>query len=275
VTAFKLVRLIRYDDFESPVYERLVREYAAQFAFSYPPTPQMVAAFPIFWNFRYADQPSPFRYPILELQLVLPLEEAGDDDENAKWTYMRPPGLTPLELFGHLLLFDPPVSEALNREILSVIAWYERSCREFRDQEPIRASREVYYEYQKGVFERDVVFLDFLRTRFADGGGESDMRVIRESFPMNPTDPYFLREERNRHRVPVNGAIVAFAALWVSAGFFMFPSAPSPMLDHENAEVPEHLQSVLPPYTRLIGGFGDAVLAPSDLDTLQSSPHET
>jgi hypothetical protein len=264
VTAFKLVQLIRYDDFESPVYERLVREYAAQFAFSYPPTPQMAATFPIFWNFRYADQPSPFSYPTLELQLMLPLEEAEDGDDNAKWTYMRPPGLTPLELFGHLLLFDAPVSEALNREILSVITWYERSYRGFRDREPIREWREVYYEYQKGVFDRDVVFLDFLRTKFADGAGESDMRAITQSFPMNPTDTYFLREERNKHRVPVNGAIVAFAALWVNAGFFMFPPAPSPMLDHENAEIPQELQKVLRPYMRLVKGFSDAVLAPSN-----------
>jgi hypothetical protein len=287
--AFKLVRVIAYGvepdgwevttfhpDEQSPKVEdgpppmltneafiQIVKRYAPGFLYSYPPTSQMVVAFPIFWNIRYPDLTSELGatdvgYPPLEYHLLVPAGcEPGPDDV---WRYQRPPGLTPLELYGHLLLFDPPAREALNRGILGILNWYEMACRPIRrsDADPdFETTTEKYYMYQRAVLEKDVVFLDFLRTKFYYNEEEpsADMRVVAKSFPLDPTHDFFYRcETTTKYRVPLNGAIAAFTDLWTNAGFFEFPSDRSPMCDEEAASVPD-LALQVTNYLRLTRDF--------------------
>jgi hypothetical protein len=236
-----------------PLYEEIVREYAPNFAFSYPPTAQMVAAFPIFWNVRYREETPRFKCPLIEIPLT-PLF-GKPPDPTAKWRYPRPPGLTPLELFGHLLIFDPAAKESLNREILSVLKWYCEACRKLRGEEA-GGSTEEFYEYQKKVYEKDVVFLDFLRTHFPydDAHPNADMRIVTESFPMNPKSRFF-ETAKKKFRVPLNGAIAAFASFWVNSDFFCFSTGLSPMADIDVAHLPGDLPELTEDYIDLIKSF--------------------
>jgi hypothetical protein len=270
--AFKLVRLIAYgvgpDDwsfvseasvqlpetengngkFNHEVFKRIVREYALHFLFAYPPTSQMVAAFPIFWNIRYPDLSSEIRvrgagYEPLQYKLLEP--QGCEEGPDKVWTYTRLPGLTPLELYGHLLLFDPAANEVLNREILHVLKWYEMDCQRIRwsNEEPdFDTTTEKYYAYQRAVLAKDVDFLDFLRTQFyykEDKKRNADMRVVVNSFPLDPMDDFFARDPTARYRVPLNGAIVAFADLWTNSGFFDLKDDRSTMADDPVAHIPD------------------------------------
>jgi hypothetical protein len=172
--------------FNDEVFTEIVKRYAPGFLFSYQPTNQMVAEFPIFWNIRYADlcsesEVTDVQYPPLEYQLFVP--EGCEPGPNDVWRYERPPGLTPLEFYGHLFLFEPPVREVLNRWILRILNWYEVACRRVRgsDADPdFETTTEKYYAYQRSVLEKDIVFLDFLRTKFYDNKKKrrGDMRVF-------------------------------------------------------------------------------------------------
>jgi hypothetical protein len=200
VIAFKLLELMIYGNEADPnlaslpsiYFKREIREliddYAKDFDFSSNFTGQMLAAFPIFWNHRYAHLASnerPVAYGPLKIAWNPPL--SGEQVQYPKSEWERPPGLTPLEFYGRFLLEEPAVSDRFNGQVLRILRLVDS------EQERLIAtvSQDDYLDYQKILTEKAIILLDFLRTEFPFEGGIVDMRILYELLPLIPTDPIF------------------------------------------------------------------------------------
>jgi hypothetical protein len=249
--AFQLLEFLVYGFEEyaippatNPRISSIIEKYAGDFTFSENITAQIAAAFPIFWRHRYPDLAiggNPISYPKVVCEYDQREQDAGAGPAGT-WEYTRPPGLTPLELYGVHLLDEPPLVGALTRSIMKVLRAYDQECEVVRASAPgSGCSWEEYRSYQKAVYEKDIVFLDFLRTRFPFGSNrEADMTVAGELCPLSGLDKTVSAEKFWHIRVPLNGAIVEFLAFVRDSHFFTFGDrtgqemdfAPNPMLDH-------------------------------------------
>jgi hypothetical protein len=209
----------------NPEVIRLIDDYAQDFDFSSNITPQMLAAFPIFWNHRYAHLATtkrPLKYPPLTIEWNPPL--SGEQVKYPKSVWRRPLGLTPLEFYGRFLLEDPPLSDRFNGQMLRILRMIDR------EQKRLMASvsQDDYLHYQKILTEKAIIVFDFLRTEFPFEGEMVDMRVLSKFLPLKPTDPILWTLQR-RCRVPLNGAIIAFANFLSTTCIFDLADGTSPL----------------------------------------------
>jgi hypothetical protein len=297
--AFRLIGLIAYgtapamqgaagDDADTiegiytrPEYKDLVTSYASDFYFTEPPTPQMIAAFPIFWNHRYPnsdyENASAVAWPPVRIAL---LDREGKPCQEY-WEHSREAGsATPLERFGHCILFEPPVNQMFNNEVTRVLRWYQKEFEGTRFPDPdtlkqVQASEELWFRYQRKVCEWDSVFFDFLRVKFNyDGGPLCDMGHIVKSLPLLPTDEFYTRKNNARCRALLNGSILDFAMFWQDSDFFSLAEDRSPMAEFavEAPTGPLSLDVTLRKYAELAQGFRATKIAPPSDEPFEYSP---
>jgi hypothetical protein len=183
-----------------PAVLKIVDEYAQDFTFSDEISPQMVSAFPVFWNHRYPDLDDEKDYPQVKVMLVA-LPKSGMQDK--PYWITRGRGMTPLERYGRCLLDEPPMSDAFNsaiRHVLERWAKYADEIRRLEEEEP--ADPRENMEYQRKVVEVDRVFFEFFRTRIVYGGVEGDMRLVLKALPLDPMDDYYQKGKLPEKRPP-------------------------------------------------------------------------
>jgi hypothetical protein len=213
--------------FARAFYQRLVAAYAEDFRFAYPVTNQMAAAFAIFWDHEYADltpgtvfhnsELDKIRYTDPVMPILNPDESESGDTYPPAPRPRRP--FTPLDVFVHMLFFDPPHRDDLNLLILRVLHWYHEACFSIRHEDYDHDDRAAYAEYQKKLYDCDLPFYNFVTTKFAVGGELLDMTNLTRALPMNWRDARWNRN-RGTVRAPVNGAVFVFGYFWVQSEFF-------------------------------------------------------
>jgi hypothetical protein len=272
--AFKMLEIIVYGRLAAPDLEldsiyfepevqRILDDYAQDFRFSWNPTAQMLAAFPLFWNHRYPDLYDEqlrkrFTYAPIELRWRTPDGSAG----RATSQYPRGPGLTPLELYGQFLLYEPPIFGSLNRQILRILEMVVDDAVSLANPAPPldldSISPEEYIEYQKKPTERALILLEFLRTRFLYSGLagksiETDMKILKRVIPLVPTDDYYRSRRAKGHRAVVHGAILAVAKLLTDPDRdpFSLADEPSPLMDFIGEYFDDQFLSRIVEYTEI------------------------
>jgi serine/threonine protein kinase len=234
-TAFKLLDIIVYGKLVAPVLEMdsiffdrevqtVLDDYAQDFQFSQNLTPQMSSAFSLFWNHRYPDLRDDelkmaVNYPPVEVRWMTPDGSEG----RAISQYPRGPGLTPLEFYGALMLWELPILDSLNRQILRILEMVVVDAVKLAHPEPeidfYGMSPEEYIQYQKKPTERALILVEFLRTRFLHSGVAgiqpcaTDMRILKRVIPLIPIDRSYVAQPEQRHRPLVNGSILKIAKL--------------------------------------------------------------
>jgi hypothetical protein len=212
VQAFRLLKMVLYgleviDEVTIPgIWQNrevadLVDLYAGDFKFCEPLTPQMIAAFRLFWNHRYEDLT--FEGRVLE-PLTIPLvDEHGDDTEELPFEHNRFPAMTPLEKFGLLLLHEPPLSDAFNFQVFSALKFWKNWVNGRRQTK----GPGNWFEWQKEIIRDALVIVDFLRTPVRLGDKIVPLtEKLEEAIPLMPTDMFFIRL-RPVPRVPLNGFV--------------------------------------------------------------------
>jgi hypothetical protein len=219
----------------APSTQELIDDYARDFAFSLDFTTQMMSAFPIFWNHRYPELFDPdvglCTYEPIQFSWIA--IDGNDDTEVPPVVIPRPTGLTPLELYGQFLVYEPPIRDALNIQVLRILALLADEIEQLADTNPVTGKQFLaddlvdmtsaqFREYQERPTRIALILLEFLRTKFkfrdAEYSGEpnakpalvTDLSIIDRALPLIPTHELF-GETDIRHRVVLNGAIVAFA----------------------------------------------------------------
>jgi hypothetical protein len=187
----------------------------------------MAAAFAIFWDHRYRDlkpaqvfgEPKlPLRYPDPIVHIV------GTDFSETEETY--PPrqrvrtDFTPLEVFGHFVLFDPPHRDDLNLLILRVLHWYHQSCLPIRQRAVDFNNAQEFTKYQQDVYEADIRFFRFVTTQFPVGAECLNLIALTRAFPLRPGDPLWDNQPRGVVRAPLNGAALVFGYFWFQSEFY-------------------------------------------------------
>jgi hypothetical protein len=220
----------------SDAYAAIVADYAPDFWFDAALTPQMVAAFATFWDCRYANLTGGLTLGKIEVSLF---NSAGDPTQE-KWERpARTLGLTPLEFFGHYLLFDPAPSDALNHKILGILNFHDEHCNEVRHEKIVPDSDEAHFAYQRRLFDREAVILDFFRTKFPFGPEMVDMGAMRRAVPLPPGDSYYVECPEPRRRAVMNGAIVEFLILVTEGDLFTDQFGFNPLFDLVNDVLPD------------------------------------
>jgi hypothetical protein len=178
---------------ENAALVELVDRYAKGFEFTQNPTPQMIAAFPLFWNHRYVgpdDEPGP---PItIEL--------------DRRYTFEKPAGKTPLEFYSYCLLEDPPENDVFSLSILEVLKWKLNAIRDKRDS----WTEDLDFESRcEVVMREDEVFFNFLRSNFLMADTvRADLTKLEEFLVIAPHS-----KERGNSATAINGYAFALARL--------------------------------------------------------------
>jgi hypothetical protein len=232
-------------------FERIVRAYAPDFLFAEPVTPQMLAAFRIFWNYRYPDLTDDSARQTLEVPLI---DHTHRESPTVTWTWPEVTGRTPLEYLGHYVLYEPAVLDSFNRDVLLQLFHYEEECNKVR-KKPINSSvDEQRFEYQRQLFEKEIVILDFFRTSFSFGDDHTDMTAMNWVVPLPPTDEYYVKVAQERRRAILNGIIVEFLLLVTEGELFSDFEGINQLFDYAINMIPgpKHLG----PYKQLLqSGF--------------------
>jgi hypothetical protein len=215
--------------FGHPTYTRLVHLYAKDIIFSFPPTNQMLAAFPIFWNCPYDEfmlrDVGPERSPELEFDLL----DIDGNSTGEKWTAPRATTLTPLEVLGHYILYDPAPLDSFNNAVLGILMWYNNYCHHLRVRECQDTPQ--YVELQKQIYDADLVIFRFLERKFKWSGQSRTMQALWDAFPLDPTHGHYIEKEKQKRRAVMNGVIVEFLEFLVRGEFFFEPFATTYMVD--------------------------------------------
>lgn len=182
--------------------QEILREYAQLFRFSEVLTPQMIAAFPLFWNYRYENLDTQVKFDPIEVHLITDPSKGGED--KILETYTKPPGTTPLEYYVSFLFDEPPISDAFNREIVTMFVWQVNQAHAHRATWSEGNEHFDDEEWQKKMNEMDKVILEVLRAKFTYCGEKLDMTNALDIMPLDPQDPYY-KEVRELIRAPVNG----------------------------------------------------------------------
>jgi hypothetical protein len=203
----------------------LVDLYAEDFEFGDPLTPQMIAAFRVFWNHRYENLTfegrgwEPLRFPLVD--------EEGDDIQEQLFEHNRSPAMTPLEKFGSLLLDEPPLSDAFNFQIFSALKfWHDWANQRRQTTEP-----NDWFERQKEIIRADLVIGDFLRSPVRLGDRIVQLTERLESvIPLVPTDNYnYLCQPVPR--VPLNGFVFSLSEFLMENDMCIIDDVPLGLLD--------------------------------------------
>jgi hypothetical protein len=198
--AFGLLRVLIFgDEYVASISDPdsitpLIEEYAACFEFADPPTPQMIAAFPLFWNHRYAYLADE-TYKPATVRII---------QSNELFEVRRPPGRTPLEAYAKYLLYDPAFSDELTRAIIDVLKRWNKFTEHIRHPETI----DNLSDHHKRVIEVDKVMFEFLRTQ-TDYGDRKDhlLAALTRALPIDTRDNYFAGPDARKFRVTLNGGI--------------------------------------------------------------------
>jgi hypothetical protein len=191
---------------ENEEVQVMIHKFADCFRFSEQLTPQMVAAFPLFWNHRYRDLTSGG-----SPEVVIELPDGPFRREGQS-------GLTPLEFYGDFLFDEPTVSDGFCNRILNVltkIANRGNQLRNREDPETKRLVRDDVKRYQHTVIEADLPFFDFLQAKRVNG--EAAISRILECFPLEIKE---ITERSLPPRALLNGFILEFAKLWGKTDLF-------------------------------------------------------
>jgi hypothetical protein len=138
----------------------LVEKYAPDFLWPTAPTPQVIAGLPIFHAFRYPELPNydsgvPVEHdqaPAVQFTLV----------GSAELFAPGVAGRTPLELYNHLLLENPPLSDQMNRSIWAVLKGHCAAAKAVREAGPGNDP----VAFQRRLCEMDSVFYRFFMAPF-------------------------------------------------------------------------------------------------------------
>jgi hypothetical protein len=199
----------------------LIQEFAQDFVFSDEITPQMVNAFPLFWNFRY---PGLGRKEYFASQQI---EIYGEDGKIVvdRMTIERKNGETPLEHFGRYLLDEPQLSDLFNMEIRDVLEFLDKWGKEkirYPQQRP-RGERD-WILYTRKVTDFDLIYFEFLRTKFVYGGKNGNMVMALDALSL--IDPEFWRLKK-KPPPALNGNVLWLLEFMVQSEFFNELNGPS------------------------------------------------
>jgi hypothetical protein len=111
----------------------------------------MVAAFPLFWNYRY------------KVEGIEELPEVEFDLPGGEKRVIKVEGKTPLEYYLPCLFEEPPQNDAFNLEIFEVLKYQVNSLSSKRQ---CRESDEDYEMFYEEVMIGDLVFFELLRSAF-------------------------------------------------------------------------------------------------------------
>jgi hypothetical protein len=111
----------------------------------------------------------------------------GKRRPNEVYQIVRPKGLTLLEKFGMYLFDEPPLSDALNREIRFVLEFWADYAHNVR----VQRGMPHYMEYQRWVMNVDQFLFEFFKTQIEYGGVIGDMALAIKAVPLAPFDVYF------------------------------------------------------------------------------------
>jgi hypothetical protein len=203
--------------FGKPTYTRLIRLYSQDIRFTFPPTNQMRAAFPIFWNCSYPDISWSGVIPQPNPSIAFDLLDLNGNPTGEKWETPRVATATPLEIFGHYILYDPARFDSFNLMVLGILMWYHNYCHGLRTAES--SDTRSYVESQKKIYEADLPILRFLERKF-EWRQQTDMSALTDAFPMDPVHPHYIEIEKHKRRAVLNGAIVEFANFFLRSEFF-------------------------------------------------------
>ena len=187
--------------------QEIIGEYAQLFKFDCLLTPQMIAAFPLFWNHRYEDLGSKEEeeeFPPIEIHLI---EGDKDKEERLLEKYKKPEGTTPLEYYVNFLFDEPPLSDAFNREILTMFVWQVNRAHKHRVTWSGEGKEDHFGDegWQRTMNDMDKVIFEFFRAKFTyDGKTNLDMSNVPDIMPLDPCDPHY-QDVSELHRAPVNG----------------------------------------------------------------------
>ena len=203
--------------------DSLILDYAPDMRFDFMVTPKMAALFAIFWNCRYHDLKGEVesKFPDMDIELEKP--QSQPDSSPVFYHYQQPAGKTPLELYNHLLLDEPPMSDALCHDILRVIKFDHNMTSVLRDPGP-DASPEEFYELQRAALKSDLGYMEFLRSKFLYAGREVDMSVTPDALALCPSDEFF-RTAEQKYRVALNGHAMEFYLFNQDCQRFQFDNA--------------------------------------------------
>jgi hypothetical protein len=241
VHAFRLAEIVLYGDKAGNLgaancdeFQPIVDEMADDFRFEEPFSVQMVAGFPIFWNHRYKSLDSGDGYEKITVELG-----NGEVFESE-----RGEGKTPLEFcIGHVF-DDPPLFQSLSNSIVQVLRDHEEATKLRRE----RVTLDSDPEELKELLKMDMVFVDFLRTKFDYHGAKvnflqavDDPANIWRHFPLLPTDEVFQESGTNPHRVPVNGAPFDLAVFLIKSQMFEVADGLGPFAAKYLPRIPEDI----------------------------------
>jgi hypothetical protein len=251
--------------FGEPFYTKMVDIYAQDFQFAFPVTNQMAAGFAIFWK-----RPCKFLNPavIFEDQRLTssqfrldPVVPIFDTNGNPTEERYPPPirdkprtrgSFSPLELYGHFVFFDPPHRDDLNLTILLVLHWYHQTSMERRNKEFDQNDPKAYAEYQKELYECDLLFYNLVTAKFSLGEDILDMTALDRALPMHPTDPRMNDRPRGTVRAPLNGASAAFAFFWLHSDFYTEALGRSALGDAHGATITDAMYAPIEAYCSLM-----------------------
>jgi hypothetical protein len=241
----------------------VIEEFAGLFTFDLELTPQMVAAFPLFFrhcyeNLRSDRQPEP-------LDFALKVDKGQGSPE--PFHYEHPAGLTPLEFYAHFLLDDPALSDQLCRSILWALRMLETSANEVR-----KTKDKSFYEYQRDVIQADLPIFDFVRShpprglpKLNEGELRETKKALGNTIPLTMElvgvyFPYIPRRQRKVYRAFLNGAIPVFAVWWLEVALFVLSYDESParlsfVNDPRFIKCPGVLQDPICEYNDLMSDF--------------------
>jgi hypothetical protein len=236
VEAFRIVRIVveGMRDLENPDewwiqpiksnsgVHREIEKLAGFFRFGIALTPQMVAAFPLFFGHCYEDlQSVPMPGP-----LDIPFDNP-DSNGKTNFHYEHPKGLTPLEFYAHFLLDDPAVSDRLCQSILHVLRMLEKKMNEVRKWQDDKTR----HAYEEDVIRANLPICDFLRSsqprelpKLDETGLKETKKALGKVIPSNMVlvGVYFPSNSLTvLVRVFLNGAIAQFAVWWLNLELFV------------------------------------------------------
>jgi hypothetical protein len=216
VQAFGLLESVIEGFDDRRVIER-IDEYAKYMTFQLPPnlTPKMMAAFPIFWNHRYQLLDDGHTYPdtTIHLSFVKGKKDGKDLIGSEDVVIARKKGLTPLELYGRLLLDEPTYNDGFCWKIYKVLENYVKS---YADLRAITKGEDNTLENNLRLLEKELVLYEFLRTEFEYHAGAPfgetkeqtpmyrNLSVAAELVPLTMTSDFWVKHKEIIGRSTVN-----------------------------------------------------------------------
>ena len=251
---------------------KVIGEFAKDCHFNRELTSKMVSAFPIFWDnkdtsikgdeepekkieYHYCNSPYDLEFPVTPLKtgphtLVL----AGPE--------------TPFELYSCHLVYEPPVSDRLNYEVMKKVRSLDEQSRHLRtlDRKAFKGKEfKDWLDHQEKLTSYDIRWLKFLVTKFPYEKSEKvDMKFIKHAIPFvpevseTPSNDDRVAEWLSLCRTALNGYIIELCMFIMRSQMFMFNGQPTPlqMLKETPSIMDDHdIRDICNRYERLGADF--------------------